>query len=716
MNAGILTISNELRQRQLNSLLTAAVGYSSMGWSVIPTNGKIATISWLPFQEKPPSLEEIATWFKDSNPTGLAIVTGAVSSLVVLDFDDPKLYDTFIRQHQHLSQTRTVKTKRGFHLYYHLPTQLRLNSRSVPGIDLQANGKYVVAPPTRIGDHTYTVLKGDAPKTLTADDIATITNFLDQQRCCTGTETLSNSNSGATIPQNPIRTGKQHSERADKQSKGIHPADLAALYRFASTESGRNNTLFKLACLGRDNGLSQDQVTKALADIHTDQQTNSEHHSETMWQRHREATRTIQSAFSRPARERLHRYKEPEQLPNPIREALFAEKLTCVVRVIEGLRLNGIQPNQAITKKLAVNLLRSIVGRDSVYNALNAVLENGQTVFETTQNPSPRTPQPPAYGVAKLTGQSHNCKCLQLNPPKSGIVRKTTSIPTVFIMPSNLELAEKLGVRHSTISDELTLDDLKSAKSTREACHAGLIQRRPGQYTVKFFANRVGMSERTINRYNAADENIHSKPMYHDQPVFWNNIEAVIPAEIEYFPHEGVFLTDSTGKKYPPKREIARRLLSKKQFVTLRTRLANYWYYGDVQMPVRFQADMNAILDEMAQRTARHNRTYTPQYEFPVITPVVAEASTKMPQYSAKTQMSYRQPLQYDEDFARYAYRTINEMDGEGQISLESARRLVYKYGEKAIRRAMDVANSRRNITKPVGFISTHLRSEARGG
>jgi hypothetical protein len=283
-------------------------------------------------------------------------------------------------------------------------------------------------------------------------------------------------------------------------------------------------------------------------------------------------------------------------------------------------------------------------------------------------------------------------------------------------------LAEKLGVRRSTISDELTLEDLKSAKSTREACHAGLIQRKPGQYTVKFFARRVGMSERTIYRYNADNKNIYSKPMFHDQPVFWNNLEAIIPAEIEYFPHEGVFLTDSTGQKYPPKRQIARRLLSKKQFVTLRTRIANYWWYGDVHMPLRFQADMNAIINEMAEKTARSNRTYTPKYEFPVITPVATKEIPKTPTQApierdtAGEKTSYRKPLPVDEDFARYAYRKINEMGGEGQISLESARRLVTKYGEKAVRRAMNVATSRHNITKPVGFISTYLRSDARGG
>ena len=48
----------------------------------------------------------------------------------------------------------------------------------------------------------------------------------------------------------------------------------------------------------------------------------------------------------------------------------------------------------------------------------------------------------------------------------------------------------------------------------------------------------------------------------------------------------------------------------------------------------------------------------------------------------------------------------------EGSISLASARRLVHRYGETAVRQALKTATSRRNIRKPVGFITTLLRSE----
>jgi hypothetical protein len=133
--------------------------------------------------------------------------------------------------------------------------------------------------------------------------------------------------------------------------------------------------------------------------------------------------------------------------------------------------------------------------------------------------------------------------------------------------------------------DELTLDDLSSAKSTRTALHRGLLQRKPGQYTLRFFARRLGLSVRTIHRYNHEDEHIHCLAMYHEIPVYWHNLEAVIPADPDVFPHEGVFLADEKGGRYPPLRPIARKLLAKKHRLLLKRRVANYWWYGDEKPP-----------------------------------------------------------------------------------------------------------------------------------
>jgi hypothetical protein len=702
---------------------------------VIPTSGKIAIVSWLPFQEKPPSPEKITTWFKDNNATGLAIITGTVSNLVVLDFDSPSLYTTFTHQYPDLAETYTVQTRRGFHRYYHMPARLELTSRSVPGIDLQYNGRYVIAPPSVVAGHTYTVIQDEVPKTLSKNDVADITKFLDSQQK-TGVESPLITTEGINRPNVEIRGLERHSAPKKKQSTHILPTDLASLYRNIAPQDGRNTTLFKMACLGRDNGLSEEQVIEALADLHAQTPPTGKQGQEPYPKRYREAIRTIASSFKREPRPAQHRYKEPEQLPNPVREELLGLKMTYAIRTIEALRLAGIQPGDEFTKKEAVTLLKGVVGQGSVYNALNAVLEDGKPLFERAANPLPRTPSPNGYAIARKPCPKAFSKCLENKLSKPLKSKPTHRPPAIFIMPSNLELAQTLGVRRSNISDPLEVTDLESAKTTRTKLHGEFIKRKPGQHTINFFATRLGLSERTVYRYNAEDENIRSEPIFHESIVYWHNLEALIPSNIDYFPHEGVFLVDGTCKKYPPKREIARKLLSRKQHVTLKQRLANYWWYGSpsrlgaISYQIALQEKFAAQQPNIRQQKERVYRVREDwliacENDSPTIreapTPENSTTTEPMPSTQVKDYPSQpiniRQPLEREEDerFAQYVYERIRAMSEgrEGQINIYSARRMVTRYGETEIRRALEIAAKRRNVRKPVGFISTILRSNA---
>jgi hypothetical protein len=711
-----------------------------MGYSVIPIIDKIAQVKWEAFQTRPPTFEQLSQWFEKSTFTGLAIITGIVSRLAVLDFDDPELKNIFVQKYPHLAETHTVETRRGFHLYYRVPPHLRIGSRNVPGIDLQYNGRYVVAPPSDVAGNTYKIIRGGTPKTLSARDIDNINLFLDGRKN-NGAETAYKVTNSTSAPKVDFDTAKRLPEPKKAQSETqLRPSDLAAIYRRKVSNNGRNDTLFKLSCLGRDNGLTQDQVTEALADLHAVTQRPSTQRFEPVIKRYREAIRTIGSAYSRPARESLHQYKEPDQLPNRVREELFSRKMTYAVRTIEMLRLAGIQPGDAFTKKHAVIRSKGVVGQGSVYNAINAILDDEKPLFDHLENPLPRTPSPYGYAVAKKKCPRAFSKCIEntlSKPLRSDLAHRP---PEYFIMPSNAELAEKLGVRRSNISDEFTIEDISSAQKTRTAYHSGLIKRKPGQYTINFFAKRVGMSERTLYRYNAEDKDIHGEPIYRTTEVFWTTLEAIIPPDPTYLPHVGVFLEDTKGKKYPPKREIARKLLAQKQQVILKERLPNYWWYGDAQkaMPVRLQADYYAIIEQMDEQAKRRQRSFIPQYEYPIVatktmvnvssvpcqdtqteSPTTGNVSKPIPvqrpaQHDQKT--NYRQPLsnQEAEAFTQYAHQTIIDMnqDKEDQITIASVRRLVDRYGEKAVQRAMNSTAKRQNIRKPIGFISTLLRSE----
>src|SRR5690625_1546278 len=84
---------------------TAAVMFSALdalarGLSIIPTTGKIPAFhllprdpagkpTWRPFQQRPPTQEEVIGWFRQDPDIGFAVVCGAVSGVLVLD-EDPR--------------------------------------------------------------------------------------------------------------------------------------------------------------------------------------------------------------------------------------------------------------------------------------------------------------------------------------------------------------------------------------------------------------------------------------------------------------------------------------------------------------------------------------------------------------------------------------------------------------------------------------------------
>ena len=122
----------------------AAIDYGRRGWSVIPLRGKVPTGPWSEFQKRRPSVEELERheW------PGVGIVTGAVSGVVVLDADSAEAVEELERRGH--PPTPMARTARGVHAYFRhpggeLPTQLGLGN----GLDLKADGGYVVAPPSK---------------------------------------------------------------------------------------------------------------------------------------------------------------------------------------------------------------------------------------------------------------------------------------------------------------------------------------------------------------------------------------------------------------------------------------------------------------------------------------------------------------------------------------------------------------------------------------
>lgn len=135
------------------------------GWSVIPVHvpvsggecscgndcswpGKHPRVPWRPFTESRPTKAQVLEWFEDEfYGSNLGVVTGRVSNLVVVDLDGD--FEQF--ESLGLPDTLTSRTGGGgFHFFYRLDGRPAPSGISVvPGIDIKADGGFVVLPPSR---------------------------------------------------------------------------------------------------------------------------------------------------------------------------------------------------------------------------------------------------------------------------------------------------------------------------------------------------------------------------------------------------------------------------------------------------------------------------------------------------------------------------------------------------------------------------------------
>jgi hypothetical protein len=150
----------------------AALEYLSRGWSVIPVEprGKRPLVAWLEFQDRQPTVAEVAGWFGRWPEANLGIVTGVVSGLVVLDVDaghgGAQSLAGLETAHGILPRTISVATGGGGrHLYFSHPGGVVHNKVGLAaGIDLRGDGGCVVAPPSlHPSGRRYTWEPGSAP-------------------------------------------------------------------------------------------------------------------------------------------------------------------------------------------------------------------------------------------------------------------------------------------------------------------------------------------------------------------------------------------------------------------------------------------------------------------------------------------------------------------------------------------------------------------------
>lgn len=302
------------------------------GWSIIPTgpDKKPLIKTWKPYQSERPTPKEISEWSK-LKPAGWAVVTGALSRIIVLDFDGEAGART-IRELRLQPHRRTGSG--GFHVDFIHPgwPVATLNHKSKaslgqhwPGLDIRADGGYAVfAGRNKKGEYVW--LRNGAPPDPLDILPADLRDFLGLLRAPT---TKANSN----------RVGNQRTSDHVELDLLINRA-----LGMAQTE-GRNNAGFWLATQIRDNGYSGSEANEALGRyvdfVHgTNVKGSSEPYTKA------EAMASVRQAYSRSARAPWGQQVQPpsQEEDKPASSGLVrAEKKSQATRLVDLALANGIQ-------------------------------------------------------------------------------------------------------------------------------------------------------------------------------------------------------------------------------------------------------------------------------------------------------------------------------------------------------------------------------------
>ncbi len=435
-------------------LLRRAKNLANAGYSVIPVHGDSAasepkkpTIKWRAYQKRIANAAELSAKF-DDQARALGVVCGQVSRLLVIDFDDHLRFRRFCRHLVQFSRTYTVKTRRGYHLYFR--TGDKVPSHQFDGGDIKGEGSYVVAAPSVIANFQYRSVGDHEVMELDKLAVDRILNYFHLD------------SSVHIVP--------------GKVMRAAGDVDVLSVYRRLAGEIGRNNALFRSASLGRESGIRKDEVEKRLILPHMEEPAGAGHKYESFDARLREARATIKSAYAGVGGVGSER----SGLPNSVRERLLREQGSSVLaRFLDVLWLECWQADGYFSLREAIEVgLTYGLDRKSVMAALTGehCSFNGRHI------------------ISRRYVEYLDIEGLKMR-------KRGRPVQLMFQVPSAARLVWVLNVSWSP-SDKIAGEDIRSGAAYRRAVHREYIRRLSPQLPMRVLAERLGVSSRTIRRYN----------------------------------------------------------------------------------------------------------------------------------------------------------------------------------------------------------------------
>lgn len=143
---------NMTDEKSLQELRETAFKYAEAGWCVLPLANYQKDPSsflgkWGKYKTQKPTKDELEHWFSSSRITGVAVVCGSLSGVVVVDDDSYKTGNP-LSLHSVL-ETKTASG--GRHIFFHYTDQIgNRNVRTkAHEFEIQSDNKLIVLPPSR---------------------------------------------------------------------------------------------------------------------------------------------------------------------------------------------------------------------------------------------------------------------------------------------------------------------------------------------------------------------------------------------------------------------------------------------------------------------------------------------------------------------------------------------------------------------------------------
>lgn len=136
-----------------DEILKAAIEYSEKyNYPIIPVNpeNKKPFISWLEFQKRKATPQEIEGWWKKRPNAMIGAVTGQISGDFVIDVDPGG--DEALQEYipDSLLTPTSITPRGGKHLHFEHPHgNLTIRAGILPHVDYRGQGGYICMPPSR---------------------------------------------------------------------------------------------------------------------------------------------------------------------------------------------------------------------------------------------------------------------------------------------------------------------------------------------------------------------------------------------------------------------------------------------------------------------------------------------------------------------------------------------------------------------------------------